>query len=156
VNKESILTDIRQGEMGVKLGNDILSVVKEFEHYAQVNKRFTDKLESMGYSAWISKDKFSMTMCVNIYEHEGNSRISAQFHYYLSCIVDKKAFTWEGIKAEVERHNYPQRLHRARGQLEVIEAERKELSDLIEYIDSKKFKCFDLSSQVREIKRLLT
>lgn len=145
-NKERLLKEVRNCELGVKMCEDILMTVSKFEHYAQVNKRFIDALKELGYGAWITKDTYSTTL--SVYIGEDYNKHKAEFRYYLSEGFSKKPLTWDGIKNEVARHAFKERLEQAKECLLVNDEETKELQRLIEYVKSKKFRCFDLSSQI--------
>lgn len=151
--KELILKNIKECEMGVKMTADILETVKAFEHYSQVNKRFTDRLKELGYHAYINQDKFSATL-VCIASADSN-QVRTEFRHYSSHCFSKSPLTWDGIKEEVARHNFVERLEQAKARLLVIDTEIEELKELVDYLNRKKFLCFDFYRGTWEMKDAL-
>lgn len=155
--KSTIKKQIREMEIGVRMGADILETVKAFEHYAQVNKRFTDKLKELGYHAYIFKDNFSSTLSCNYQEWDENGRlyIKCEIRHYKSECFGKSPFTWDGIKNEVSRYNFANRLIEAQARLAAIDGEIPRLRELLAYLQNCKFTCFDLFKPISEVEDAL-
>jgi hypothetical protein len=140
-NKSRLEREILKYETSVKMGKDILEVVKSFEHHAQVNKRFIDKLEGLGYHAYIQRDNFSTT--ISCHSREGDYSERAQFRYYVSHCIQKSPLTWDGIKECLEQHRYAKRLEELKEMVKSVDQEREDLKKLLLYAKEKKFTCFD-------------
>lgn len=152
-NKQTIIKNIKECKMGVQMVSDILETVQEFEHYAKVNKRFIDKLKEKGYWAYIAKETYSTTLTIS-HSLEYN-KYKCEFRYYISHLGDNISLTWDGIKEECKRHSFEERLKKARERLDVIDSEIIEFEEFINYIKSKKFKCFDSDNRVWDMENAL-
>lgn len=147
--KASLQKAIEEARIGVDMTAKILTAVKEFEHYAQVNKRFIDRLKELGCHGYIQKDKWSTTLCISMRESWDTG--TAEFRYYVSHCFSKSTLTWEGIKNELEKCDFSQRLENAKERLEIIDNEVAEAKELLEILKSKKFKCFDFYKGIYEM-----
>ncbi len=142
--KSGLLKNIEEMKEGVKMGAAVLETVKKFEHRKKVDKRFTDALKELGYHAYIVREAYSSALYCgwSIWRGEWDCRIQVEFRYYLpQCFT--KDFTWEGIKAELERHNFAGKLADFERRLARFDDELKEFEEFVAYVKSKSFTCFD-------------
>ena len=139
--KRSLEKVIKEASIGIEMTKQILQAVKEFEHYAQVNKRFTDHMKDVGCYAYIQKDEYSTTLSIS--KSAGFGGAKAEFRLYVSHVLNAATLTWDKIKTELIRHDFENRLLEAQERLEVIEKETEEAKELLKMLEAKKFKCFD-------------
>ena len=152
--KNSIRKSIIENELGIKMANDILSTVEQFKKYVSVDKRFINKLNELGYFAYIQKDDYSTRIHCSTKNYDLD--IKAEFNIYKSQFMRKDKISWEDIKLEVVRHAYEQRLQQSKDRLEVIDKEIKEFAEYLSSIRSKKFLCFETGNRLWDMETALS
>lgn len=158
--KKSLQKQIKEMELGVRMQFDMLGVIEEFSHYKQVNSRFTNQLKYLGYHAYITKEKFGSTLycsLTQITEDNNWNSYKAEFRYSLLNVFSesKRSFTWDGIKKEIERHDFVNRLQQAKDRAKVIDEEIEGVKELFNILKKKKFTCFDFYKGLYEIEDAL-
>lgn len=159
-SKQELKNRIIEAKIGMKMSQDILAKVKEFEHRKQVNKTFTDSFEELGYHAYICKDKFSSKLVirkrVEDEAHTGGLYTYVELSLYHSEVMSRHPFSWEDIKKCVEQYNYAGRLKEAEEALNVADSEVEELEKFVKYVESQDFKCVDLWRIKSDLKEALS
>ena len=157
-SKQELKNRIIEAQIGIQMSNDILEQVKAFEHRKQVNKTFTDSFEALGYHAYITKDKWSSKLVirkrVTDEAHTGNN-VYVEISIYHSEMMERQPFHWEEIKREVAKYDYAGRLATAQEALNCVDDEIKEFEELVNYVESKDFKCFELWRIKSDLKEAL-
>lgn len=147
--KKQILISIEEAELGIELTGHILTALDEFKHYAQVNKRFTARMKELGCHAYIQKDNYSTTLSIS--KSHSYGAYKAEFRLYISHVMKNASLTWEAIRQELTRYDFAKRLKEAEERLELIDKETKEAEELLSFLKSKKFKCFDFYKGIHEM-----
>lgn len=159
-SKQELQNRIIEAKIGIEMSQVILAQVKAFEHRKQVNKTFTDSFEELGYHAYITKDKWSSKLVIRKrVDDEGHSKSGAytyvEFNLYHSEIMSKNPFSWEDIKREVAKYDYPKRMQDAQDALNVSDSELVEFEKFVNYVDSLDFKCVDIWRIKSDLKEAL-
>jgi hypothetical protein len=133
---------IAKYEQCEKTCDDIKKVVAEFSHYKQVNKRFTDALEKLGYYARIY---VSHKQILTVSKH--NERVEIGKY--------GETLTWELILSEIEAHNYPHWQQHYRGKLAAYDTDIAQLEILLAQMESMKLGCFNMYSEIWQIENIV-
>ncbi len=150
-NKKSIARDIQALESAIVMAADIEATVKDFEHYKQVDKRFVDAIKAKGYHCWKIKDGNKTKIQVNCKDKQ-----SSEFDWHDFYITDYgQPITCQRIRDELKRYNYAGQLETAKRRLEVFDAEKQVLTELVEHIKGIKLLCFSTSKAERELQHAL-
>ncbi len=109
---------------------DIRKAIEEFKHYKQVNKRFTDHLQTLGYHAYIVND------------HSNKLRVSkngAKFgsQFAVEVYVYGKILTWENILYDLDRHAFKQQEDKYTKTLEQFDHDIAQLKEIQAYLNEK-------------------
>lgn len=159
-SKQELQNRIVEAQIGIEMSRVILEQVKKFEHRKQVNKTFTDSFEALGYHAYISKDKWSSKLVIRKrVEDERHSKSGAytyvEFNLYHSEIMSKNPFSWEDIKKELVKYDYPRRLREAEEALNVSDDELVRFEEFVNYVEKQDFKCVDIWRIKSDLKEAL-
>ncbi len=116
---------------------DIRKVVEEFKHYKQVNKRFTDRLEQMGYHAYIYKDYSHKLRVSRQYKHTSADGEHWGKQFSIEIYVYGESLTWEKILTELDRCAHKQQEEKYKRRLENHDKELAELKEILAYLKEK-------------------
>jgi hypothetical protein len=147
-NKQELQNRIIEAKIGIQLSKDILEQVKLFEHRKRVDKTFTDSFDTLGYHAYISKDKYCSKLVIRKRVEDENHKSQGwnyvEISIYHSEIMERRPFSWEEIKREVEKYDYAGRLATAQEALRCADDEAILFKNFVDYVEKQDFKCFDL------------
>jgi hypothetical protein len=140
---------IAKYEQSEKTCEDIKKVVAEFSHYKQVNKRFTDALEKLGYYAriYVSHKQILTVSKVWGLESKHNGRVEIG-----EC---GKPLTWELILESIERQNFPYWQQYFRDKLAAYDNDIAQLEGLLVHMKGVKLGCFDMYKEIWAIEDII-
>jgi hypothetical protein len=137
VKKSQIRNDIAELQIQIEIEAVIREMVAKFQHYKQVNKRFSDAFEGIeGYRAWLYKDhKHALHVTKKTGEWKS---VKVELYIY------GEELTWEKILRELDRCNFKKQLERAQYKLDNFDRELQELKELQEILKDKELTNFSL------------
>ena len=129
IKKAKLQEYINEFQVKQVIEADIRKVIEEFKHYKQVNKRFTDRLEKLGYHAYILKD-YSHKLRVS--KHTGPyQNVSIEIYVY------GEELTWSKILTELDRCQHKQQEDKYTARLAAHDTEIAELENILAYLKQK-------------------
>ena len=144
ITKQQLEASIKEYQIQQEIEVDIRKVVEEMKHYKQVNKRFVDRLQELGYHAWMQKD----------YWHQisvSKDNIAIELREYNADL------TWEKIINQLDKSNFKEWEEKYRERLAHFDSDVEQLRGLLATITETKgnLKCFDLWKMERDLQDLI-
>ena len=151
MNKQYIISNIRSLEYSIKMSEDLLATVQEFEHDKKVTSKFIEAVKAKGYWCYIIKDKFSTTFVCSCNQHDILIDDRYDIRIRENEVFEKSPLTWTKIKEKIKSHYLEKQLAIFRKRLEVFTKEQEELKKLIEHLKSNDFICFETYRTIRDL-----
>lgn len=138
-SKQDLINKIEVMKLGVQLESDVREILEKFKHRKKVNKTFLDAVEAKGYSPYIYKEKYSMTL--NISKRFPGGYKDLLFTVHTNIYSESHGITWEKIDQELKKYAYKERLEKYQKHLEEFDADLEEFKAFVAYVKGKSFIC---------------
>ena len=102
----------------------VREAVGKFKHYKQVNKRFTEYLDSQGFRAWINRGTWQE---LGVYKKQYDNRLAIIGGY-------EKNLTWDDIIESINNHKVKEYEQVIRNQIATLDADKGKLKFLCDII----------------------
>lgn len=94
--KQELIAEIKQCQIKQEIEKDIKTVLDQFKHYKTVNKRFTDKLNEMGYYSYL--DKVNGKHRLGVIKTVDNCNVPIEIYVW------NQDLTWDEIERQLGRY----------------------------------------------------